>query len=177
MDANTKANQETRVTQEQMMTNQEKMIANMRAGDGEMVVMLDAHYDRMMASLGKTEATVLKTRDEGVEYETKNRDVPKEGVVVKPVDGWKKRHRSLNLNAGRRGKPKELTRDDGGSRRKLAAPAGRCPAMQESHGARKDWTRCKVERATRNIGWLRKNLWTHLEVGEQRIYVTSGRYT
>jgi hypothetical protein len=46
---------------------------------------------------------------------------PKEDAVVKPVKGRKKRHRSRKPTAGRRGEPKELTRSDCGSGKKLAA--------------------------------------------------------
>jgi hypothetical protein len=46
---------------------------------------------------------------------------PKEDAIVKPVKGRKKRHRGRKLAAGRHGEPKELTRSDCGSGRKLAA--------------------------------------------------------
>jgi hypothetical protein len=46
---------------------------------------------------------------------------PKKDAVVKPVEGWKKRHRGRKPAAGRRGWPKEMTLGDCGARRKLAA--------------------------------------------------------
>jgi hypothetical protein len=50
-----------------------------------------------------------------------HQNVPKEGVAVKSSRTTKKRHRGRNLAAGRRGEPKDLTRGDCESRRKLAA--------------------------------------------------------
>jgi hypothetical protein len=50
-----------------------------------------------------------------------HQEIPKEKVVVKPVKGRKKRHRGRKPAAGRRGEPKELTRGDFGSGKKLAA--------------------------------------------------------
>jgi hypothetical protein len=50
-----------------------------------------------------------------------HQEIPKEGAIVKPVEGRKKRHRGRKLAAGRRGEPKELIRGICGSRSKLAA--------------------------------------------------------
>jgi hypothetical protein len=110
-----------------MMTNQEKMIATMIAGHEEMMAMLGDHHGRTMARLGKMKNKDVKTTGEEMESETEHREATKEGVVVKPVDGRKKRNRGRNLAVGRRGKPKDLTRDPGGS---WLPPAGRCPAVQ-----------------------------------------------
>jgi hypothetical protein len=44
---------------------------------------------------------------------------------VKPVKGWKKWHRGRKLAAGRCGEPKELTRGDCGSGKKMAAACRR----------------------------------------------------
>jgi hypothetical protein len=57
-----------------------------------------------------------------METEVEHREVPTEGAAVKSSGARKKRHRDRHLAAGRRGEPKELTRGDCGSQRKLAAP-------------------------------------------------------
>jgi hypothetical protein len=93
-----------------MITHQETMMAEMRAGHEEMMAMLGAHHERSMACLGNTETT-----DEEMDSETGNKEVPKEDAVVKPVEGRKKRQTGRNLAEERRQKPKD------GSRRKLAA--------------------------------------------------------
>jgi hypothetical protein len=49
------------------------------------------------------------------------REVPNEDAVVKPVKGWKRRHRGKKEAAERCKEPEELTRGISGSRRKLAA--------------------------------------------------------
>jgi hypothetical protein len=67
------------------------------------------------------EATDLKANPEEMESDSNHQEAPKEDVVVKPVKGRKKRHRGRMLAAGRHGEPKELTRGDCGSQRKLAA--------------------------------------------------------
>jgi hypothetical protein len=56
-----------------------------------------------------------------MESEVENREVLTEEAAVKFLEIIKKRHRGRHLPAGRRGKPKELTRGNPGSRRKLDA--------------------------------------------------------
>jgi hypothetical protein len=51
---------------------------------------------------------------------TENQVALKEDVVVKPVKGRKKRHRGRKPVAGQRGEPKEQTRSDCRSGKKLA---------------------------------------------------------
>jgi hypothetical protein len=69
----------------------------------------------------KMEATDLKASPEEMKSESEHLEVPKDDAVVKPVKGQKKRHRDWHQAAGRHGEPKELTRGDCGSQRKLAA--------------------------------------------------------
>jgi hypothetical protein len=59
------------------------------------------------------EATDLKENPEEMESEPEHWEFPKEEAVVKPVKGRKKWHKGQKLAAGRRGEPKELTRDCG----------------------------------------------------------------
>ena len=77
--------------------------------------------DRAIAISEKTESMDLKANPEEMESDSGHREIHKEDAVVKSDKGRKKRHRDRHLGAGRRGEPKELTRGDCGSRRKLAA--------------------------------------------------------
>jgi hypothetical protein len=56
-----------------------------------------------------------------------HQDILSEDVAVMPVKGLKKRRRVWKSTAGRRGEPKELTRGNCGSRRKLAAACRKVP--------------------------------------------------
>jgi hypothetical protein len=76
------------------------------------MAIIGAHNERMLACLGKTEVTDLKTTDEEMESETEHREVPKEGAVVKRIYGRKRWHRGRKEAAGRCGEPKELNRED-----------------------------------------------------------------
>jgi hypothetical protein len=71
----------------------------------------------------ETEAAIEKIEPDSVTMQSvaEHREAPEEDAVVKPVRGRKKRHRGPKQAAGRRGEPKELTRGDCGSRKKLAA--------------------------------------------------------
>jgi hypothetical protein len=66
-----------------------------------------------------------------MESETEHRKVPKENAAVETGMAPIKRDIDRHLTAGRRGKQKELTRGDCGSRRKLSAAYRRYPAVQE----------------------------------------------
>jgi hypothetical protein len=84
---------------------------------------LRACQSKTAASQAAMEANTEKTEpDRGMMQSiVEHQVVPKEKAVVKPVKGWKKRHRGRNPAAGRRGEPKKRTRSDCGSRKKLAA--------------------------------------------------------
>jgi hypothetical protein len=56
-----------------------------------------------------------------MESEAEHWEAPEKDAIVKPVEGQKKRHKGRKQAAGRRREPKELSRGDCGSRRKLAA--------------------------------------------------------
>jgi hypothetical protein len=77
---------------------------------------MKAYQEATEASLDRKEPTSVETKSVAVHEE-----VPKEDAAVKPVGGLRKRHRSRNLPAERRQKPKERTEGNCGSRRKLAA--------------------------------------------------------
>jgi hypothetical protein len=96
------------------------------------------------------------------EPEAEHREVPKEEAVTMSVGRLRKRRRDRNLAAKRRQKPK-----DGSWRKSAAARRGTTRrakvAWRKGIIFRCKWTRSKVERATRRVGPLRKNLRTHHE--------------
>jgi hypothetical protein len=120
----------------------------------------------MMACLGKTDAMGLKSNPEERESKVDHLEVPKEGSIVKPVDGQKKWYRSHNLTAGHCGQPEERIRGNCGSWKKLVA-AGRkltCRAgvaWRKRGMFRKDCPRSKVVQATQRVVLFRKILWMH----------------
>jgi hypothetical protein len=78
------------------------------------------------------------------------REVPKEEAAMRSSGALKKRHRDQHLAAGHRRKPKELTRENYRSQRKLAAACRKVPhragvAWCTWNIVRKNWTRDKVE--------------------------------
>jgi hypothetical protein len=85
------------------------------------MAMLDAHQKMMIACLGETVANKEKINPGMMQSVEEHQDVPSEDVTVMPVKGLKERHRGRKSIAERRGEPKELTRENCGSRRKLAA--------------------------------------------------------
>jgi hypothetical protein len=69
-----------------------------------MMVMLDAHHERMMACLGKTEADTEKAEpDLGMMQSTgEHQEIHKGEAAVIPVEEPRKQHRVHNLAAGYR---------------------------------------------------------------------------
>jgi hypothetical protein len=67
----------------------------------QMIAMTKANQEML-------EAMDLKANPEELESESEHQGVPKEDAKVKPVRGWKKRHRDQHLTAGRCGEPKKL---------------------------------------------------------------------
>jgi hypothetical protein len=106
------------------------------------------------------EVTELEANPEEMESEWEHREVPKEDAVVKTVEGRKKGHRIRKQAAGRCGEPKEPTRVDCGSRRKLAA------------ACRKMSRRVEVARRKKNI--FRK-IRTQGNCGLQKELTAAGR--
>jgi hypothetical protein len=94
------------------------------------------------------EATDLKVPNpEDMKSEVEHWKVPKEDAVGKPVKGRKMWHRGQKQAAERCGEPKELTRGDCGSQRKLAATC-----RKVSHHARVAWHKRNVFRKIRTWG-------------------------
>jgi hypothetical protein len=89
-----------------------------------------------------------------------HQDIPSEDVAVMPVREPRKRCRGQKLTAGQRGEPKELTRGNCGSRRKLAAAC------------------MKVSRHT-IVAWLKRKLFrksgTQEHCGSWRLFAAASR--
>jgi hypothetical protein len=76
----------------------------------------EANPEKMKSHPGRKEADSAE-----LEFVAMHREAAMEDAVVKPVAGRKKWHKGRHLAVGRRGKPKELTQGDCGSRGKLAS--------------------------------------------------------
>jgi hypothetical protein len=108
-------------------SNQEKAEARMAKFEEKMdyrkrrMAMLDAHHKNIMACLGQMKANTEKTAPvpEMMQSVEEHQEVPSEDAIVKSVKGRKKRRRSRKSTAGRHRVPKELTRENCGSWRKL----------------------------------------------------------
>jgi hypothetical protein len=82
----------------------------------------------------------METNPDMMQSIGEHREVPKEGVAVKSSGTVNIQHRGPKQTAGRSGKPNELTRGDGGYRRKLAAACRKGPVVQQWHGAREKFS-------------------------------------
>jgi hypothetical protein len=142
----------------------QQMIEHLLAGQEHLMTMLNADHERMMARLEKTEATDLKVNPEEMESELEHWEVSQGVAAMKSSGTMKKQHRGRHLAAECCGKPKELTRGDSGSRRKLAATY-----RKVSHSARVAWhrrnsvrqsIRAKVERRIWKVRTLKERVWT-----------------
>jgi hypothetical protein len=147
MDANTKA---TLATKEDMKIMQEKIQEDLKKTMEEILAKMEK---RMTATQTKTdgkltetiEKTLTEPSQEMMQSAEEHQEVPREEAAVIPGRGRKRRHRGRKQAAGRRGEPKEPTRGDHGSRKKLAAAcrkASRCAtvAWRRRNVFRKSWT-------------------------------------
>jgi hypothetical protein len=99
--------------------------------------------ERMTATQAKTD--MKAGREEMMQSVGEHQEVPREEAAVIPVRGRKRRHRGRKQAAGRHGEPKELTRGDRGSRKKLAAACRKVSrratvAWRKRNIFRKSWT-------------------------------------
>jgi hypothetical protein len=87
------------------------------------MAMLDAHHTTIMACLGQTEANKEKTvpDPEMMQFVEEYQEVPREDAIIKLAKGQKKRRRGRKSTAGQCSEPKELTRGNCRSWRKLTA--------------------------------------------------------
>jgi hypothetical protein len=113
------------------MTKLEEKMDNYRK---KRIAILDDYHEGIMACLGKTEATDFKVNPEEMQPVTGHQEVSLKDTVVKPVRGLKTQCMGRKSTAGGRGEPKELTRGNCGSWRKLSAA---CRKM--SHRAKVVW--------------------------------------
>jgi hypothetical protein len=86
-----------------------------------LVAKVDGWRKQMHVDREADKTVDLKTNPKEMVFETEQWEVPKDRAAVKPVGGLRKRHRGRMPAAGRRGKPKELSREDCVSARNLAA--------------------------------------------------------
>jgi hypothetical protein len=163
MEADRKTDREEMLAK--MDANQEGMNASLKeeikSGQAEMrsiVSTVGEKIDALIADMkdGRKERTAWQEAMEarlGCEEPTsvEHREVPTEEAAVKSSRTMKKRQRGRHPAAGRRGEPKERTRGDCGSRRKLAAACRKvfrraAVAWRKRIVVRKDLTRNQVER-------------------------------
>jgi hypothetical protein len=102
----------------------------------------------------------------------------KEDAVVKPVKGWRKRHRGRKPAAGQCGEAKKMTRKDCGAGRKLAAACRKVASCvtvawrkrnlliktgtHENCGLRSKLTAAKIKMTHHaRVAWRRKNFVTN----------------
>jgi hypothetical protein len=109
--------------------------------------------------LDRWEANKEKTvpDPEMIQSMEEHQEVPKEDAIVKPAKGRKKWRRGQKSTAGQRGEPKELTRGNCGSQRKIAAACRKVSrhttvAWQKRKLVRKKWTQVNSEFASRTPG-------------------------
>jgi hypothetical protein len=89
--------------------NQAKMDVNPKEMKEEMLAKMEINQERMMACLGKMEATNLEANPEEIESVAVHEEVPKQETTVKSFGALKKWQRGQILAAWCRGKPKEWT--------------------------------------------------------------------
>jgi ElaB/YqjD/DUF883 family membrane-anchored ribosome-binding protein len=134
--------QEMRADQEQSRADMEEILAKME----ERMTATQAKTDGKLKELTETiEKTLMEPSQEMMQSAEENQEVPRDDAVVKPVRGWKRRHRGRKQAVGRRGEPKELNRGDCGSRKKLAAACRKAScratvAWRKRNVFRKSWT-------------------------------------
>jgi hypothetical protein len=110
----------------------------------EMMAMLDAHHERIMAPLGKAGATDFKANPKQMESVTEQQDTSKEEVAVMPVGEPWNRRRVRNLAAERRQKIRERTRGNRGYRRESAAA-------------------CRKVSRRAKVAWRKRNLFRNVQ--------------
>jgi hypothetical protein len=135
--------------------------------------------ERMSATQAKTDGklkelteTIEKTQTEPspemMQSVGEHQVVPREDAVVIPARGRKRRHRGRKQAAGRHGEPKELTRGDRGSQKKLAAASREL--TRGDRGSRK-----KLAAATRKASRRATVAWTHGNCGPRKEVTAAGR--
>jgi ElaB/YqjD/DUF883 family membrane-anchored ribosome-binding protein len=114
----------------------------------DMEEIVDKMEERMTSTQAKADGKLkelTEPREEMMQTAGEHQLVPRVDAVIIPVRKRKRRLRGRKQAAGRHGEPKELTRGDHGSRKKLAAAcrkASRCAtvAWRKRNVFRKSWT-------------------------------------
>jgi hypothetical protein len=150
--------------QEKVDADREEMKQGIRAGEehlkeemkaqmSSVVSWMDAQHERMMACLGRMEATGLKGNAEETQSEAEHREVPKEQAEAETGRAPKKQYRGQNLAAECCSQPEEQTQGNGGSWKKLTATG-----MRMTCHAKVAWRKGNHQeklgqgRGTRNLG-------------------------
>jgi hypothetical protein len=128
----------------------------MKASSEDMMVKFGGHREGT-----KSDPEQMEPSPEMMQSIGEHQEVPREEATVIPVRGRKRQHRGRKQAAGRRGEPKELTRGDCGSQKKLAA------------ACRKASRRATVAWPKRNV--FRKS-WTHGNCGPRKV-TAAGKVT
>jgi hypothetical protein len=171
--------------QEEMMArmdaNQERMNASLRrkiqSGQAEMRSIVNAWIvdmkddRREIMSYQVTSEACLDSKEINpgdMESEVEHREIRTEEASVTSSGTMKKRRRGLHLAAERHGEPKELTRRNCGSRRKLCAACRKVSrlarvAWRKRNIVRNKCTMAKAERGIRRVGTFRERVWKRHE--------------
>jgi hypothetical protein len=131
-------------TQEDIKSGQVEIRSIVRAFQEKMDTCIASRRDDQKETMSCQEITEVNTEktesDRGMMQSIAEHQVaPMEDAVVKTVNTQKKRNRGRKTAAGQRGKPKELTQSDCGSRKKLAAA-------------------CKKVSSCATVAWCKRNL-------------------
>jgi hypothetical protein len=119
---------------QQIMEMLAEMNAKLDTSHKMMMAMLHAQHERIMASLGKTEATDFMANPKEMESVMEHPEVPNEEAAVKSSATKKRRGRVQNLAAERHQKRTERTWGNHGSRKKLAAACRKVSRRAKWHG-------------------------------------------
>jgi hypothetical protein len=117
--------------QQKMDVNQREIIEDMTAWRKEMETnqeKIDANHERIMACLGKTEATDLEVSPEELVSRAQHQEVPKKDTAVETGRAPNNRHRGQHLITGAM-----VSRKKG---RNWSLPTGGQPAVQKWHDTR-----------------------------------------
>jgi hypothetical protein len=133
---------------EATLATKEDMEADRKQRKAEMEEMLSKMEERIAAIRAKADVKLeelTKTREEMLQSAEEHHVVPDEDAVEVPVRIRRRRHGGRKETAGRRREPKELTRGDRGSRKKLAAACRKAShretvAWIKRNVFRKSWT-------------------------------------
>jgi hypothetical protein len=116
-----------------------------------MMAKLDAHHERMMACLGKSEDMDFEANPEEIKSVAEHQEVTVEEAAVKSLGALKKQHMGWHLVAGCHSQLQERTQGNCGSRKKLAAASRKLThsagvAQRKGHIVRKTQTGNNVAR-------------------------------